>query len=290
MTIGVTVSEGRPLPRVFLDNTSHDYIEIWPGELRSSLPECDILYLWNLAYDELYEALQSIDESPRRIHIARQEINERLNEISRLKNIEISYARNVFTESICEFAIASIYMLSKNLHLSIARKQWEKHVQEKVRDSNVLILGKGNIGMALAVQLRKSGVKTHMAGKEEMLVFANGNNPFSDEVTSNLSTVVCCLPLNKSTEKLLGDDFFTHFDAINFINISRGAIVDTDGLEAAIAKGCVRAAVLDAFEIEPLPQNSSLWSNENIVVSSHQSYKSRDWEALLHASFLTTLN
>jgi phosphoglycerate dehydrogenase-like enzyme len=251
---------------------------------------CDILYLWNLTYDELYKALLNLNNPPHHIHIARQEVDERLEAIARKKGVELSYAKNAFTESICEFALASIFMLSKNLHLVIARKQWEKYTQEKVHASNVLILGKGSIGTALASRLHKNGINAHFAGRDEIQAFSRGFNLFSNEFTSTLSSVVCCLPLNKSTEKLLDASFFSHFNAINFINISRGAIVDTNALETAVTNGNVRAAVLDAFETEPLPQNSSLWSNENIVVSSHQSYRSPDWEALLHSSFLKLIN
>jgi phosphoglycerate dehydrogenase-like enzyme len=55
------------------------------------------------------------------------------------------------------------------------------------------------------------------------------------------------------------------------IVISRGGIVDEDALADAIADGHLAGAGLDATEIEPLPKGSTLWDQENMIITQHAS-------------------
>lgn len=72
-------------------------------------------------------------------------------------------------------------------------------------------------------------------------------------------------------------------DGAIFVNVARGALAD----EAALTKwlqngGC---AVLDVFEEEPLPESSSLWDMENVLLTPHNSFvgegnRARLWEKI----------
>ena len=58
-------------------------------------------------------------------------------------------------------------------------------------------------------------------------------------------------------------------DGVYLINISRGPIVDTDALVAALRSGKVRAAGLDVTNPEPLPADHPLWSMPNVTITPH---------------------
>jgi phosphoglycerate dehydrogenase-like enzyme len=53
------------------------------------------------------------------------------------------------------------------------------------------------------------------------------------------------------------------------INVTRGAVVNEAALTKALKKGWIAGAGLDAFEKEPLPQDSELWKLPNVLISSH---------------------
>jgi phosphoglycerate dehydrogenase-like enzyme len=57
-------------------------------------------------------------------------------------------------------------------------------------------------------------------------------------------------------------------DGALLVNVSRGAVVDTDDLLAECASGRLRAA-LDVTDPEPLPADHPLWRTPGVLVSPH---------------------
>ena len=67
------------------------------------------------------------------------------------------------------------------------------------------------------------------------------------------------------------------------VNISRGAVIDTDALLRHLPN--IGGAVLDVFEEEPLPKTSPLWNMENVILTPHNSFvgdgnRARLWHAI----------
>lgn len=52
-------------------------------------------------------------------------------------------------------------------------------------------------------------------------------------------------------------------DAI-FINIGRGDVISVEDLIKALDSGWLSAAILDVFEVEPLPKTNSLWTHPKV--------------------------
>jgi phosphoglycerate dehydrogenase-like enzyme len=53
------------------------------------------------------------------------------------------------------------------------------------------------------------------------------------------------------------------------INVARGAIVDEPAMVDALARRAIAGACLDVFAVEPLPQDSPLWTLPNVIVTPH---------------------
>lgn len=195
------------------------------------------------------------------------------------KGIKIFNARGVYSIPMAEFALAGVLSLYKKLDF-FAEKQkehcWEKHrgVLE-LFGKTVLIVGAGNVGQECAKRFSAMGCK----------VFGADIVPYSSEYFENICTmtemdlklmdadiVVLTLPLTKETQNLFDKEKFSKMkQGTVLVNISRGAVINTDDLIAALNTN-LGGAVLDVFETEPLDENSPLWDMENVIITPHNSF------------------
>ncbi len=60
------------------------------------------------------------------------------------------------------------------------------------------------------------------------------------------------------------------------VNTSRGPIVDSAALLAALRSGSIAGAALDVYDVEPLPLSSPLRSAPNVVLTPHLGYVTED--------------
>ena len=82
--------------------------------------------------------------------------------------------------------------------------------------------------------------------------------------------VAVVLPLSQETRGLLGArEFGLMKPGAIFINGARGAIVQEDALLHALDHGTLRAAGLDVFATEPLPQSSALRTHPKVTALPH---------------------
>jgi phosphoglycerate dehydrogenase-like enzyme len=80
---------------------------------------------------------------------------------------------------------------------------------------------------------------------------------------------VLAIPLTDETRGLVDSAFLDRLPhGALIVNVSRGAIVDTDALIAHVRTGAVRAA-LDVMDPEPLPAGHPLWSLPGSLISPH---------------------
>eukprot|EP00899_Mesostigma_viride_P026240 jgi/Mesvir1/6800/Mv09000-RA.1 len=102
-------------------------------------------------------------------------------------------------------------------------------------------------------------VDAQYAGAEELPLFL-----------SRCRVLVILLPLTGETTKILDAAALAHLPrGACVVNVSRGAVLDTDALLASLDAGHLDRACLDVFETEPLPQESRLWSHPRVRVTPH---------------------
>jgi len=90
-----------------------------------------------------------------------------------------------------------------------------------------------------------------------------------EAVLSESEVVVCTAPLTPRTRGMLGAAQLALLppDAV-FVNVSRGAIVDSEALIARARVGDIRVS-LDVFEPEPIPVGSPIRDLPNVFLSPH---------------------
>jgi len=158
-----------------------------------------------------------------------------------------------------------------------------------VSGKTMLVVGLGGIGTEAAKRGAALGMKviaTRNRGRDgPPFVSYVGSSDELLDLAGRADVIVNALPLTEATRGLLGAEFFgaTKAGAL-FINVGRGATVDTGALTEAIRSGQLGGAGLDVTDPEPLPADHPLWQFDNVIITPHVA--SRGGERERHLALL----
>ena len=208
--------------------------------------------------------------------------------------ISIFNAKGVYSVPMAEFAVCGVFQFYKQLNFfrtNHLQHKWEKHRHLfEFCGKTVAIVGCGNVGTECAKRFRAFGcvvkgvdVNPYQCTEYDEMLSLNDLKT----VLSTADIVVLTLPLTDETYHLINDEYLQSVKPCAvLVNISRGAVVDTDALINALNKECLLGAVLDVFEEEPLNENSPLWDMDNVILTPHNSFvgeynHERMWNVIL---------
>ena len=201
----------------------------------------------------------------------------------------------VHRDVMSEFALCGVLMLNLGMPRFIAqqaRREWRNHDLPSVMGETIAVIGFGGIGQGLgrrakAIGMRVIGVRVRpepSADADEV----RGLDRLH-ETLGEADVVALTLPLTAESRNL--------FDAgtiaackpgARFVNVARGGIVDEDALSKAVASGALGAVFSDVFATEPLPADSPLWAQENVIVTPHTGDRI-DWQRHVASHFCDNL-
>ncbi|MDX1568160.1 MAG: NAD(P)-dependent oxidoreductase, partial [Longimicrobiales bacterium] len=91
-----------------------------------------------------------------------------------------------------------------------------------------------------------------------------------DEVIDNADVLSLHVPLNASTEGMIGAEELERMKSTALlVNVARGGVVDEAALAEALHAGHIAGAALDVYENEPLEEDSPLREAPNITLTPH---------------------
>ena len=138
----------------------------------------------------------------------------------------------------------------------------------------MLVVGLGGIGTETArrgagLGMRVIGTRNSSREGPEFVDYVGLSHEL-EELAGEADVIVNALPLTPATRGLLGEAFFAAVKpGAIFVNVGRGATVDTDALVAALREGKISGAGLDVTEPEPLPAGHPLWQFDNVIITPH---------------------
>jgi len=141
-----------------------------------------------------------------------------------------------------------------------------------LRGARVVIWGFGGIAATLAPHLQAlgasvTGIARHAGERHGFPVVTAGE--FST-VLPRTDVLINILPATPETRHIVGVRVLDLLPAHAWlVNVGRGSTVDEAALLAAIRSNRLAGAALDVFESEPLPPESPLWDEPNIIISPH---------------------
>ncbi len=154
-----------------------------------------------------------------------------------------------------------------------AAAQWRALTFREIAGSRWLVIGFGAIGQAVATRARAFGA--HITGVRR----SGDTHPAADAIIAldqlhdalpQADVIVLSIPLTAATRRLASEAFFARVkEGAVFVNVGRGGLVDEDALVAALVTHAPEHAILDVFDVEPLPTDSPLWTHDRVVVTAH---------------------
>lgn len=191
--------------------------------------------------------------------------------------IVVCSASGLFADQVAEQTLALLLGLLRGIPLFYRQQQRREFVRRPTGDlhgKRVGIVGLGGNGRRLVDVLQPFRVTVratdyfpeHQPAGVEML------SPHTElkALASWAEILILCLPLNASTKGLIDRHVFGCMPAgSHLINVARGQCVHEPDLVAALESGTLRGAGLDVTAVEPLPTDSSLWTQPNVLITPH---------------------
>jgi phosphoglycerate dehydrogenase-like enzyme len=162
--------------------------------------------------------------------------------------------------------IASLRRIPEFVHTQ-EQGEWRPHWGESLADKQVLIVGHGQIGAAIERRIVPFEAEVvRVARRARDGVHAIEELP---ELLHAADVVVLIVPGTPETRGLFDAAMLGRMkDGALLVNVSRGAVVDTDALVAELESGRIRAA-LDVVDPEPLPAGHPLWEAPGLLLTPH---------------------
>ncbi len=232
-----------------------------------------------------------------------------------LRPVLFSNAAGICAVHIAEFVVAQVLRHFKEVDqirdLQDIHKWGDRPALARpcLRGLRAVIIGYGGVGREVARLFHSFGIKISAVGSGKHRRAYTGYVPYlsigdpdgsiPEEIVSYLElsdvipdadVVVLCVSLNSSTHHLINAETLKLIKrSAILINVSRGAVVDTQALLVSLDRGEFNHAYLDVFNQEPLPGDSPLWRHPKISISPHMAGVMPDHSMKLKNLFLENL-
>lgn len=188
-----------------------------------------------------------------------------------------------FARPMAEWAVLGILASAKKMTWFVHNSdnaKWDNSIElRELQGSKVLLLGMGSVNSLVAQILKVFG--TEIVGWSRTLRPQQGDGmhritgeAWRSEITQ-ADYVVVGLPLTDATRGIINQSVLESMkDDVTIVNLSRGGLIDHDALVNVLDRKKIRFALLDAYDVEPLPSSDPLWRRENVLVLPHHSWSS----------------
>ncbi|TQL47254.1 phosphoglycerate dehydrogenase-like enzyme [Homoserinimonas aerilata] len=200
--------------------------------------------------------------------------------------LPIASGTGLHDRPVAEHALALVLAAARRLHVTFRAQldhRWAAEVGgvqpepspglfSTLRGARVLVWGFGGIARELTPHLVSLGAT--VTGVATSARTTDGHRVIATEdVASELPTtdvLINILPATDATQNIVDAAVLAQLPAHAWlVNVGRGATVDEGALLDAIRAGRLGGAALDVTAQEPLPADSPLWDETNIIITPH---------------------
>ncbi|MBU8878814.1 D-2-hydroxyacid dehydrogenase [Bacillus sp. FJAT-29790] len=194
------------------------------------------------------------------------------------KSITLTRIVNQFGGYISEYVFTFLLDIVKDgsrMRQSQKEQRWDPFISESLAGKTIGVAGLGSIGAEIVRKARAFDMNVQglsFSGEKAQLVDCHFASDQWGEFVKDLDYLVITLPLTDATYQIINRNLLLAMKPnACLINVGRGALIAEEELISVMQSGHLQAAVLDVFEIEPLPKEHVIWSMPNVYVTSHLS-------------------
>lgn len=192
------------------------------------------------------------------------------------RDYQLTRAVGVFGQIMAEYVLCHMLAHERELFTRLQAQRelrWDGRLPRSLAGRKVLIVGTGEIGLAVARFLQPFNVElTGVASSARTLA------PFSEvaavedlpRLVAQADYVINLLPNTPATSDIYDAALLARFKpSAVLINAGRGTAVVDEDLVTALAEGQLAAAVIDVCREEPLPVGHPFWTADNLLLTGH---------------------
>ncbi len=184
------------------------------------------------------------------------------------------------TRSVAELVIADCIMLIRKIIMkNNAAHQgiWLKDSKDcyEVRGKTLGIIGYGHIGSQVSVLAESLGMKVIYYDVEPQLPLGNAEPVKTlDKLLKKADIITLHVPGNKATKNMINEKTLKLMkEGVILINLSRGDVMDTTAVKAALKSNHLAGLAVDVFPKEPVAKGdkftSPLQGMDNVILTPH---------------------
>lgn len=259
---------------------------LWLAALRQALPTADCRH-WQPGFDPHWQADYALVwKPPAELFIGQQQLRAVINlgagvdallKLPTRPAVALLKLRDAgMADSMLDYIRYGLlhFMRDFDRYIDLQRyRQWQPVAVSERSAWPIGVLGTGAIGAAVAQRLAAEGyVVSSWSRSAKQIAGVNGyaGREQLDEFLAGCRVLINLLPGTPETLHLIGAAQLAALqaDAV-LISCGRGEVIDQQGLVEQLNLGVLRGALLDVFDVEPLPEDSPLWSHPGVIVTPH---------------------
>lgn len=211
-------------------------------------------------------------------------------EAAKERNITVTNIPSYGTETVAQATIALLLELCHHAgahDTAVKQGDWTKstdfcfwnHPIIELAGKTIGIIGYGSIGQRTARIAEALGMKVlaYNRTKENVIETENISYATLDELYKHADVISLHCPLTADNEGFINRESIGKMkDGVLIINTARGALISEGDLAAALNEGKVGGAAVDVVSEEPIKADNPLLSANNIIITPHIAWASRE--------------
>jgi phosphoglycerate dehydrogenase-like enzyme/glyoxylase-like metal-dependent hydrolase (beta-lactamase superfamily II) len=194
--------------------------------------------------------------------------------------IVLTNTQKIYGPQVADQAFALLLSLTRGVREvlpgEVHEMTWRKPTEQpqELHGKTMLVVGLGGIGTKISLRARAFGMRVMAIDPKHIdrpaFVFSLDKPARLMDLLPLADVVVLACPLTAQTRGLMGEaEFKAMKNSAYFINIARGAIVQTSALVQALEQKQIAGAGLDVTDPEPLPPGHPLWKIPSAIITPH---------------------